>query len=144
MGEIGLPGGISGPHGLRHAIKTRVDGVFKGDGRQRLVIVGLLSGLPLLALWSVTRNSLLIALILNVLFLGTLITLSWKSPHPWPVVASGFQWMSVLLPVVALSDPRVEPSTVVTALIATTAAVFAAIVWGAFITLRRNRIKFTK
>ncbi|UDF02538.1 hypothetical protein [Asticcacaulis sp. AND118] len=139
-----MPGGISGPHGLRRAIKTRVDGVFKGGGRQRLAIAGLLSGLPLLALWSVTQSHLIMALILNVIFLGVLITLCWKSPHPWPVVAGGFQWMSAMLPVVALSDPRIGEAASEIALTVTTAAVFVALVWGAFATLRKNRIKFIK
>ncbi|MFP1133014.1 hypothetical protein [Asticcacaulis sp. W401b] len=61
--------------------------MFRDDGRQRVWIAGLLSCLPLLALWGSVHGYVISALIANGFFLGVLITLSWKSPHPWPVIA---------------------------------------------------------
>ncbi|MCA1933927.1 MAG: hypothetical protein LDL37_00640 [Asticcacaulis sp.] len=126
------------PQGLRRAIRQRIDGVFRDDGRQRVWIAGLLSCLPLLALWGSAYGYIISALIANGFFLGVLITLSWKSPHPWPVIAGGCQWLSVMLPVLALSDGRIRPMTLVMALTVSTLSVLGVILWGALATRRRK------
>lgn len=133
-----MPGEVSGLQGLKRLIYQRIDGVFRDDGRQRLWMAGLLSGLPLLALWGSFSGNAIIALVLNALFLSLLTALSWKSPHPWPVVASGCQWVSVMLPVLALSDGRIRPITLAMALTLSTAGVLGAMAWGALVRLRKK------
>lgn len=126
------------PQGLRRAIRQRIDGVFCDDGRQRVGIAGLLSWLPLLALWVSVQGHVISALIANGFFLGVLITLSWKSSHPWPVIAGGCQWLSLMLPVLALSDGRIRPMTLVMALTVSTVGVLGVILWGALATWCRK------
>lgn len=133
-----LPVETKRPQGLRRAVRQRIDGVFRDDGRQRVWIAGLLSCLPLLALWGSVHGHVISALIANGLFLGVLITLSWKSSHPWPVIAGGCQWLSVMLPVLALSDGRIRPMRLVMALSISTLSVLGVMLWGALATWRKK------
>ncbi|ESQ78806.1 hypothetical protein [Asticcacaulis sp. YBE204] len=68
-----------------------------------------------------------------------LVALCWKSPHPWPVWALGFQLIAVMIPIVRLSDPRIQGWAYYTAMTLSGYVVLLAIVTGAFIARKRRK-----
>ncbi|MDC7682055.1 hypothetical protein PQU92_02140 [Asticcacaulis sp. BYS171W] len=76
---------------------------------------------------------------LDGLFSIALVCLCWKSPHPWPLWALGFQLIAVMIPIVRLSDARIQGWAYYSAMTISGYAVLLAIVIGAFVASRMRK-----
>ena len=85
----------------------------------------------------------------DILCLIGFIVLCWKSPHPWPLWAAGFQLASTLTGLLGLINIDVAPWAYMTALIVSAYGVLLALCAGTLAALRvgrtrKGRIKTTK
>lgn len=75
----------------------------------------------------------------DILCLIGFIILSWKSPHPWPLWAAGFQLASTMTGICDLLNINVSKWAYMTLLIVSAYGVLLALLAGTFVAARRKR-----
>ena len=77
--------------------------------------------------------------IVDAICLLGFIVLCWKSPHPWPLWAAGFQLASVMAGLCGLLNMEVAPRAYMTLLIASAYGVLLALLAGTWTGFRARR-----
>lgn len=115
--------------------------ILAGGSRERIAVLSYVL-IFVLKLWlPVTGLHLFwVNMALDVVFLGALVMLCWKAPHPWPVWAFGFQLLSVMVHVSVLQSPYMSRGTYFTAVTLVAYGVLLALAAGAYGAWRQRQM----
>jgi len=116
---------------------------LKGDDTERIgggaYILGWFASLLVQNDVGVYRDQIGL-IILDILMLGVLAGLAWKSRRVWPVWAAGFQLLSVMSHVVALIDVRPPAMAFITVLNMSSYSVLISLAVGTFWAWQERKI----